>query len=81
MSAHGDREMQTRLRRLPNPRNRECFCDPDCWCGRTALGRAVKWWFPARYFGVRHKSRALEAWKQDQPEGALEDWKRRQHEN
>jgi hypothetical protein len=43
------------VQQLHNPRNRSCFCDPDCWCRRTALGRAVKWWFPARYFGIRHK--------------------------
>ena len=67
--------------RLHNPRNYECACDPDCWCRRTALGRAVKWWFPARYFGLRHKNRALEAWKLNQPDGALQEWKRRQHED
>src|SRR5581483_10958213 len=32
-------------------------CDPDCWCRRTALGRAVKWWFPGRLFGLKHKGR------------------------
>jgi hypothetical protein len=26
-------------------------------------GRAVKWWFPGRYFGLHHKNRALEEWK------------------
>ena len=51
------------LRRVHNPRNRECGCDPDCWCRRTALGRAVKWWFPGRYFGLHHKNRALAEWK------------------
>ncbi|MEA2507208.1 MAG: hypothetical protein QOH48_1826 [Actinomycetota bacterium] len=43
------------LSRIHNPRGRECGCDPDCWCQRTALGRAVKWWFPARFFGIHHK--------------------------
>jgi hypothetical protein len=64
---------QTLLQRIHNPRNRECGCDPDCWCRRTALGRAVKWWFPGRYFGLNHKNRALEEWKRDQPEGALQE--------
>jgi hypothetical protein len=63
--------------RIHNPHGYVCACDPDCWCRRTALGRAVKWWFPARYFGLHHKNRALEEWKRDQPEGALGAWKRR----
>ncbi|MHB8470778.1 MAG: hypothetical protein ACYDCH_13650 [Gaiellaceae bacterium] len=53
----------TILRRIHNPRNRSCGCDPDCWCRRTALGRAVTWWFPGRYFGLRHKNAELERWK------------------
>jgi hypothetical protein len=72
---------QTRLQRIHNPRKRECACDSDCWCRRTALGRAVKWWFPGRYFGLHHKNRALEEWKRNQPEGALQEWKRRQEED
>ena len=71
---------QTLLQRIHNPRYRECGCDPDCWCQRTALGRAVKWWFPGRFFGLHHKKRALEEWKRNQPEGALEDWKRRKEQ-
>ena len=43
------------LQRIHNPRGYVCPCDPDCWCRRTALGRAVKWWLPARYFGLQHK--------------------------
>jgi hypothetical protein len=38
----------------------------------------VKWWFPGRYFGLDHKNRALEEWKRDQPEGALQERKRQQ---
>jgi catechol 2,3-dioxygenase-like lactoylglutathione lyase family enzyme len=64
--------------RIHNPHGYVCACDPDCWCRRTALGRAVKWWFPARYFGLHHKNRALEEWKRSQPEGALQAWKRGQ---
>lgn len=69
---------RTLVARLHNPRNLTCACDPDCWCNRTGLGRAVKWWFPARYFGLTHKNRALEEWKLGQPEGALESWKHAQ---
>ena len=47
---------------------------------RTTLGRAVKWWFPGRYFGLHHKNSAVEAWKLSLPEGGVEEWKRRQHE-
>jgi hypothetical protein len=68
------------VRRIHNPKNRQCHCDPDCWCQRTAIGRAVKWWFPARYFGLHHKNRKLEECKRTQPPGALQEWKRRQHE-
>jgi hypothetical protein len=46
--------------RIHNPHDCVCVCDADCWCRRTALGRAVKWWFPGRLLGLEHKSRALE---------------------
>ena len=71
---------RTLLQRMHNQRGRECACDPDCWCRRTALGRAVKWWFPGRYFGLHHKNRALEEWKRAHSPGALAEWKRRQQE-
>lgn len=60
-------------RRIQNPRNRTCGCDPDCWCNRTALGRAVKW-FPGRWFGLRHKNRELEKLKSAGTDVA--QWKR-----
>jgi hypothetical protein len=25
------------IRRIHNPRNFVCGCDPDCWCRRTAV--------------------------------------------
>jgi len=40
--------------RIHNPRNYECGCAPDCWCRRTGIGRLVKWWLPARWFGIHH---------------------------
>jgi hypothetical protein len=46
---------RTLPQRLHNPRNRRCDCDPSCWCKRTALGRAVRWWFPGRLVGLHHK--------------------------
>jgi hypothetical protein len=65
---------RTLLHRIHNPKNYECGCDPDCWCRRTTIGRAVKWWFPARFFGLRHKnsffhgmtSSEIRAWKREQ---------------
>ncbi|HET7171923.1 MAG TPA: hypothetical protein VFI18_09835 [Gaiellales bacterium] len=42
------------LRRIHNPRGRTCGCPPGCWCKRTRIGRLVRWWFPARYFGIHH---------------------------
>jgi len=54
---------RTLIQRVHNPRNRQCGCDPDCWCRRTALGRAVKWWFPGRYFGIHHKGGGSAEWK------------------
>ena len=41
---------------------------------------AVKWWFPGRYFGLHHKSRALEEWKRSHDAETLAEWKRRQQE-
>ena len=54
---------QSVLERIHNPANRECGCDPDCWCRRTTLGRAVKWWLPARLIGLHHKNDAVADWK------------------
>lgn len=53
--------------------------DPDCWCRRTRIGRLVKWWFPARYFDIRHKNSFFDRmttdeigrWKQEQEEKGL----------
>jgi hypothetical protein len=42
----------TLLRRLHNPRGRECGCVPECFCQRNSLGRLVRWYLPR---GV-HKS-------------------------
>jgi hypothetical protein len=53
--------------RIHNPHNRTCGCDPDCWCNRTALGRAVKWWFNGRLIGLQHKAtRHSDEWKRRQ---------------
>lgn len=57
---------RTLVQRIHNPHDYVCACDPNCWCRRTALGRAVKWWFPARYFGLHHKNGALEESKRRQ---------------
>ena len=71
---------RTLLQRIHNPRGHVCGCDADCWCRRTPIGRLVKWWFPARRFGIHHTNRRLEEWKRTQPSGALEAWKRDREE-
>jgi hypothetical protein len=59
----------------PPPFRKRCG-DPDCWCRRTTVGRAVKWWFPARLFGIRHKSKFFERMTCDE----IREWKREQEE-
>jgi hypothetical protein len=44
------------LQRIHNPHNLVCGCAPDCWCNRTVIGRAIKWWFNGRLIGLEHKS-------------------------
>jgi hypothetical protein len=56
------------LQRIHNPRSRECGCDPDCWCRRTAFGRAVKWWVPPRL--APHTSEATAERKRDRDQDA-----------
>jgi hypothetical protein len=62
------------LQRIHNPGNYVCGCDADCWCRRTAIGRLVKWWFPARLFGIRHKSSFFDRMTVDE----IREWKREQ---
>ncbi len=62
------------LQRIHNPHNYQCGCLPECWCNRTSIGRLVKWWFPARWFGISHKNAFFDGmttdetrtWKQEQ---------------
>jgi hypothetical protein len=68
--------MNTVLRKLHNPRGRACGCDAGCWCRRTAVGRALRWWFPARFVGIRHVSGARREWT----DAEVADWKRSRHE-
>jgi hypothetical protein len=44
------------------------------WCRRTAVGRAVKWWFPARWFGIHHQNRVFDGMSKEE----IREWKRRQ---
>ena len=60
--------------RIHNPHNRGCGCDADCWCNRTGIGRTVKWWFPARWFGIQHKLTFVDGMTLDE----RAEWKRRQ---
>lgn len=59
---------------IHNPKNRGCGCDADCWCNRTRIGRAVKWWFPARWFGMQHKMTFMNGMTRRE----REEWKRQQ---
>jgi hypothetical protein len=68
---------RTLLQRIHNPSNLVCGCDPDCWCRRTMIGRAVKWWFPARFFGLRHRSSHFGGMTWDE----IREWKRRQQDS
>jgi len=67
---------RTLLQRVHNPHHSVCGCDADCWCRATRIGRLVKWWFPARYFGIRHKNTWFEttfkAWSDEE----IRAWKR-----
>jgi hypothetical protein len=37
------------LARLQNPGNQACGCLPDCWCKRTKIGYALRWYTPGRW--------------------------------
>jgi hypothetical protein len=65
---------RTLLQRIHNPQDYECGCNADCWCRRTAVGRLVKWWFPARWFGIRHKNDFFEGMTLDE----IRAWKKAQ---
>jgi hypothetical protein len=62
--------------RIHNPRDHICGCEPDCWCRRILVGRLVKWWFPARWFGIHHKYAAFGGMTRDE----VREWKRAQHD-
>ncbi len=72
--------MNAVLRRLHNPHGRECGCDADCWCNRTATGRLIKWWFNGERFGLHHKSTSMQGWQASHPAGDPRQWKRAQEE-
>ena len=59
---------------IHNPKNYECGCDSDCWCRRTRIGRLVKWWVPARWFGIPHKNSFFDGMSWDE----IREWKRKQ---
>jgi hypothetical protein len=42
---------RTLLARIHNPGGRECGCLEECWCKRTAWGRALRWYIPKRHHG------------------------------
>jgi hypothetical protein len=52
---------RTVLARLHNPGNRACSCLPSCWCQRTKIGYAVRWYMPARFHRLPTPSGVAEA--------------------
>ncbi len=68
--------MNALVRRLHNPQGRACGCDADCWCRRNPVGRAVKWWFPARLFGLEHKHTARDERQATRSDGSAGAWER-----
>lgn len=37
------------LKRIHNPHGYTCACLSSCWCRRTRLGEAVRWYVPSRF--------------------------------
>ena len=37
------------LTRIHNPYDRRCGCNPTCWCKRSRLGYAFRWYVPSRF--------------------------------
>jgi hypothetical protein len=35
--------------KLHNPKGRRCGCPPECFCQRSAVGRALRWYIPGRF--------------------------------
>jgi hypothetical protein len=44
------------LARVHNPGNNPCACLPSCWCKRTKLGYAVRWYTPGRWHDLPEPS-------------------------
>ena len=63
---------EARYQRLHNPHNRVCGCDAGLLVPTYRRGRAVKWWFPARYVGLHHKSSFFSGMTPDE----IREWKR-----
>lgn len=40
------------LARVQNPTGRLCGCAPTCWCQRSRLGRALRWYLPIGHRAV-----------------------------
>jgi len=39
---------RTLLARVHNPGNHACACLSSCWCQRTKIGYAIRWYTPGR---------------------------------
>ncbi len=53
---------RTVLQRLHNPANLRCDCTPECWCNRSKIGYAVRWYVPGPFHRLRRH--APKAWQQ-----------------
>ncbi len=45
------------LQRIHNPGNWRCGCDPTCWCKRSRVGYAFRWYVPGRFHRIGSKRR------------------------
>jgi hypothetical protein len=50
---------------LHNRRNRDCGCSEDCFCQRTTLGRALRWYIPKRFHQPVSPVWKRAQWKRD----------------
>ena len=57
------------IARLQNPCSHTCGCLPSCWCYRTWLGYAIRWYTPRRFHRLPRPFRIADALKRRPPAG------------
>lgn len=45
------------LQRIHNPGNWRCGCDSACWCKRSRVGYAFRWYVPGRFHRIGSRRR------------------------